>query len=249
MRIAVMEDRLKGETVADRLHHAKQLGVEGVAFDFAAVQDRVEITARALAENDLQAAVVHAGGSHLLHPEMPEREAALVRLQTAMTTALDLGTAGVVFYAHLPDTPRLPDLFPYKTSIELEAELLVSQLRTTLADFALALDARLYLAPQTRQQSHLIQRLAMADTILTHLEHHPHLGLAADMACMLREEDDIPAAMQHVAGHLGAVYLNAHGDVKAVVDALKTGAFDGWLVLDSDDLDGAVDRLRTAIGA
>lgn len=250
MRLAAHESIIPGSRLATRAANARTLGLHGIAFRFDDVVDRVEETAAALVAYDLGAAELHVGGTYLLHPDPRPREFAVLRLQQAITTAIDLGATGVTFHATHPDVPRLPDLYPYKTSEELEGQLLLSQLRSALLDFANALDARLLLEPEPEDRTHLITQLSRAETILRLTDYHSHLGIAIDNVCLATQEDEPLAALAAVIRHVHVVTLMPETslDDAGLVTALAAADFEGWLILDGgepDDLPRRVASLQT----
>jgi sugar phosphate isomerase/epimerase len=263
MKIAVQEKLLPGESVAERLESARSMGFDGVEFDADDLGDNLLAAAEALQQTGLQAAAVNLGGTHLLHPDFAERDRAVVRIRRAMGDALDLGAGGVVFLPLLPTTPRLPDLHPYKSDIELEAELLVKLLRATLLDLAYAMGAQLYLMPVNRDETHLIQRLEHAARIISHNDNHPHLKIAANLYHQFREEDDMNAALRAYSGRIAYAQMTddnrrAPGrgsiDFPAAVAALRDGGYDGWLTVACEDavpedLRKSLDLLRRAAEA
>ncbi|MFW5696193.1 MAG: sugar phosphate isomerase/epimerase family protein [Phototrophicaceae bacterium] len=253
MLLAIQEKCLPGHETGARLRFAASAGLDGVEFDAAGLDTRIGDVIHVLKDHDLRASGVFLGGTHLLHPQMLDRTGAIRALQLAMTCALDLDGTGVTFFATLPETPRLPNLMPYKDSLELEIELLITQLRTTLADFAYATGAMLHLGAQTHAETHLLHRLDMIATILHHIHDHPHVKMAADTAVMACEEADMLQTLANYAGRLGVIYLRGTGgalpaegngvDYAAVLDTLRAAGYDGWLVLAGH---GFEDEIRSA---
>jgi sugar phosphate isomerase/epimerase len=249
MHIAVQFDLLPGENLDAKLAGAAALGLDGVEFPALELTENVPAIAAALERRGLRAAAINAGGSHLLHPEFAERERAIIYLRQAMADALDLGARGIVLTPHLPTTPPLPDLHPYKSALELEAELLVTQLRATLVDLAYAMGAELYLLPQDREHTHLLQRLGHAALILRKNNNHPHLKIAAGLHYVVREEDDFAAALAQHADRIGYAQTPTAGDnsLCAGICALRDTGYDGWLTLCRDNRNGGEDELPAAV--
>lgn len=240
MKFAIQETMLPGETTLARLENARSMGFEGVEFGADDLSERIPEIGAALEQTGLKAAAIHAGQTRLLHPDYGERDRAIVRLRHAMTNALDLGAPGVAFIAHYSTSPVLPDLHPYKSAVELEAELLVALLRTTLTDLAYALGADLYLCAVSRQQAHLINQLYHAATIIHHIDNHPHIKIGADLCAMSGEEDDMMSAIDQYGGKVAYVHvadhnrrLPGHGgiDFRTALDGLKRAGYGGWLTL------------------
>lgn len=241
MRLALQERLLPAhESIPQRIETAQALGFAGIEFDAHGLDERIEQIGAALHATGIQAAGVNIGGTHLLHPDFDQRDAAIASIRQAMADALDLGASGAVFRTHRADTPPLPDLRPYQHVEAMTADFLISQLRSTLADLAYAMGAELYLQPTHRYETPLLHRLEQAASILHQNDDHPHIKLAAHTYHMALEESDPVAALQAYAGRCGVVHLaDHHGgfpgtgllDFPAIIAALREARFEGWLVL------------------
>jgi sugar phosphate isomerase/epimerase len=260
MKLAIQENLLPGDSALRRLENARALGLDGVEYDAGGLGPvRLPEIAAALQAVNMQASAVYVGGVHLIHPDYEKREAAIVQLRQAMTDALDLGARGTVFMPHRADTPRLPDLRPLKTPVELEVDLLVKQLKTTLSDLAYALGAELYLAPRNRYETHLVRRMEQAAVILSRNKNHPHIKIAADLFHAALEESDLSAALTQHAAQTGYVRLadhnnrlpgDGHTNFAAALGALKQAGYDGWLTIAAAPPDHDtwnMDELRASI--
>ncbi|MCU0479742.1 MAG: sugar phosphate isomerase/epimerase [Anaerolineae bacterium] len=191
IRLAVQEHLLPGDNLLSRLRQAQRMHIEGIEVSFTGLSERMTTLMSALEETRLTVSAVDVGGVHLLHPDYDMREQAIITLREAMTLAVDLGASGVIFMPQTNQTPRLPDLHPYKSTVELEAELLVTMLRTTLCDFANAFGIELYLMVGNRYITHLLQKLAHGGRILDDNKNHPMLKIGANTFNMGMEESDI----------------------------------------------------------
>jgi len=191
IRLAVQEHLLPGDNLLSQLRQAQRMHIEGIEVSFAGLPERMTTLMSALEETRLAVSAVNVGGVHLLHPNYDMREQAIITLREAMTLAVDLGASGVIFMPQTSETPRLPDLHPYKSTVELEVELLVTMLRTTLCDFANAFGIELYLMIGNRYITHLIQKLAHGERVLDDNKNHPMLKIGANTFNMGMEESDI----------------------------------------------------------
>lgn len=254
MRLAIQEHLLPGDTLLARLRQAQRMHIEGVEVPFDGLAERMTTLMEALEEARLVISAVDVGAVHLLHPDYDMREQAIITLREAMMLAVDLGASGVIFMPQGHDTPRLPDLHPYKSTIELEAELLVTMLRTTLCDFANAFGIEMYLMPGNRYQTHLVQKLAHATRILTDNKDHPMLKICANTFTMGMEENDIIESLREALpkiGYMQIAYrrhpnqyvspdLEANADSLAlaidaetlsIMTALHQHPYNGWVTL------------------
>jgi len=267
MQLAIQETLLGKDAPLAQCERAQAMGLAGVEFLAAGIDDRISEIAAALDTTGVKAAGLNVGGTHLLHPDFLKRDAAIASIRTAMGDSLDLESGLVIFGPQRADTPRLPDLRPYKHQAEMEADFLAAQCRATLADLAYAMGATLALAPAHRYDTPLLHRLEQTATVLEKNDHHPHLRVAAHTFCMALEEDDLYTALERYGGHLAVVHLADHNgrlpgqgwvDFGRVVGILQAVGFDGWLTLAGhapavndpahrtfrDDLRAAVDLVR-----
>ncbi|MEP7292260.1 MAG: sugar phosphate isomerase/epimerase family protein [Chloroflexota bacterium] len=236
MPIAIQEDMLTGSTILEKFRHAQALGVAGIEFWGTGLTAKVPEIALAMAETGIRAAAVnHGWQGNLLDPDPAERERALAHLRQSIVNAVDIGAAGVIFVPHF-GAPVLPDLSPWMSSAELEAEMLHMHLRT-LSDYAEALGVDLYVEPINRYETHLLNRLEQAARVTRRL-NHPRVKIVADLFHMALEETDTAAAIHAHADCIGHVHLADHNrrlpgegmiDFAAAAAALKAIGYTGWL--------------------
>lgn len=238
MRISIQEDMLPGQTPRETFEHARALGVDGVEVWGRGLAGRAEAIVDAMRETGVGVSVVnHGRQGRLLAPDPDERDIALTELRESITTAVDLGALGVVFVPHFGPTV-LPDLSPWKSPLDLQAELLYMHLRT-LSDFAYALGVKLFLAPVNQQETTFITRLEHAAAITRKL-NHPDVKIAADLFHMGLEEDDVLTALHSQSDQVGYVHVAGQdrglpgadsAQLADVVRALGSVGYDGWLSL------------------
>jgi sugar phosphate isomerase/epimerase len=242
MKLAIQEDMLPGASVSEKLRSAQQLGFKGVEFwvDAEFPRHLPEIAA-ALAQTNMQCAAVNVGLTRLIHPEYVVRDQAIAAMRQAMTYAVDLGAQGVIFKPFYSPSPVLPDLRPYKSSLELEAELLVTQLRATLTDLAYALGTELFLEPVNHQETHLVRRVDHAVTVRRKLDDHPHIKIAANLYHMQMEGENLVESLRQHITDIGYIHiadtqrvLPGEGQINfgEIVSVLKGCAYSGWLTLE-----------------
>jgi sugar phosphate isomerase/epimerase len=250
MPVAVQAHLLTANTIEEQLQTAARLGV-GVELAGAVVLNTgVQRIAAAAQAAGVKIAALNAGCTHLIHPDYATREASVHNLRMLMGAAVDLGAQGVIFMAHYASGHVLPDLHPYKSAVELEAELLIAQLKTTLLDLADAVGTHLLLEHACSAESALLRRLGHAAMIRHKLNDHPNLGLVANLYHMTAERDLIAAALAENPPHYVHVSDAAHALPTAVDDglqALTDSGYAGWITLEADqsgDLPRALDALR-----
>lgn len=239
MRLAIQEDMLPGATLLDRFHLARDLGFEGVELWGRDLTPRAPEIAAALARTGLVvSAVNHGRQGDLLAPDRAEREAALAELRQSIVNAVDLGAAGVIVVPHF-GAPSLPDLTPYKSTAQLEFELLHNHLRT-LSDYVYALGTSLYLEPVNPYETQFLTTLADAVRVRRRIKDHPHVLIAADLFHMALAEADLYGALREHAADIGYVHLADSNrrlpgqgltDFAAASAALRQGGYAGWAAL------------------
>jgi sugar phosphate isomerase/epimerase len=242
MPLAIQEDMLPGINLVEKFQQAAALGFQGIeVWVDEDLTERVPEIAAASEITGVRVSAVNIGHTRLIHPEYAIRDEALVAMRKAMTAAVDLGAQGVVFKPFYAPGPVLPDLHPYKSSLELEAELLVTQLRATLCDLAYALGTQLLIQPANHEETHLIRKVEHAVVIQQKLDHHPHLKIAANLYHMAVEGEDIGMVFSHHGDNIGYVYLsdtdhtlpgNGTTDFNRVTRGLRESGYTGWLTLE-----------------
>lgn len=258
MKLAIQEHLLAGHTTLERFQHAKTLGLDGVEVKVDAEFDaRIGDVADAVAQTGLSVAALNVGHNTLIHPHPDQREAALRLIRQSLSWSVDLDTAGVVFMGHYAPHPVLPDLAPYKSAVELEAELLIRQLSATLCDFALAIGANLLLEHASPADTHLLSRAAYANVVREKLHQHPHLFITANIYHMQAAGDSPAETLPTLRDAVRYVHLsdNMHSlnldsaETAAIVSALNTMGYAGWVTLEAasakkDQLSKAVVTLQ-----
>lgn len=235
MQIAIQEDMLPGRTLVEKLEKAKELGFAGIEFWGRHLERRIYEIGDALETTDMTAAAInHGRQSRFLDPNPHEREQALDELRASIRCAADIQAKGVIFVPHFFGA-LLPDLSPYKSAMQLEAELLDRFLRE-LSDFAYALGVELYVEPVNRYETHFLNRLEQAAHV-TRKINHSSVKIVADVFHMALEEQDMTTAFQAHASDIGHVHLadNNRGlpgqgmlDFAAIGAALKQIGYTGW---------------------
>ena len=250
MPVAIQAHLLTGDTIEEQLQNAARLGVGVELAGDLVLNTGVQRIAEAAQMAGVRIAALNAGCTHLIHPDYAAREASVHNLRMLMGAAVDLDAQGVVFMAHYAPGHVLPDLHPYKSAVELEAELLIAQLKTTLLDLADAVGTHLLLEHACSAETALLRRLGHAAVIRHKLNDHSNLGLVANLYHMAAERDLIAAALAENPPHYVHVSDAAHALPAAVEDglqALKDAGYAGWITLEAaqpGDLPRALDVLR-----
>jgi sugar phosphate isomerase/epimerase len=243
MRIAIQEDMLSGRSVVEKLENARLTGFEGVEFWAERLTERVPEIATAIEQTGIQAAAVNLGRRDgYLSPELRERERAISEMRQAMTNAVDIGAGHVVFVPHFGG-PRMPDLTPYRSPIELESEMMVWLLRT-VSDLAYAIGVELDMLPINHYETYFMNRLEQAALFRRKVKDHPHIKIAAGLFHMALEESNILEALRTHGKHIGYIHLADSNyrlpgqgmvDFAAASAVLREIEYDGWLTFACGD--------------
>jgi sugar phosphate isomerase/epimerase len=242
MRIAIQEDMLPGRTAAERFQRAADLGADGIEVWGRGLAGRMDELMSASASANLPVASVNQGRTPgILDADPYVRDQGLDALRSSITCAGDLGAAGVIFVPHF-GAPSLPDLRPWLSPPELEAELLNQHLRT-LEDFADAFGVSLYVEPVNRYETHFLNRLEQAAAI-ARKRNHARVKIVADVFHMALEERDMAEAIRAHADVIGHVHLADHNrrlpgqgftPFAPLAAALRDVGYDGWAAYECGD--------------
>jgi sugar phosphate isomerase/epimerase len=235
VNIAIQEDMLPGRSILEKFERAKALGVQGIEFWGRDLAPKVESIMEAVERTGLRAASVnHGRQGRFLDTDPIERERALEELRNSITCAADIGAEGVIFVPHFFG-PLMPDLTPYMSPVELEAEMLHAHLRT-LSDYADAMGVNLYVEPVNRYETHFLNRLEQAARVARRI-NHPRVKIVADLFHMALEEADLVAVIRENADVIGHVHLadsnrrlpgQGFTNFAQMADALKAINYAGW---------------------
>jgi sugar phosphate isomerase/epimerase len=217
--------------------------VDGIEFWGKGLAGKVRDIVAAMQSVDgmVAASVNHGRQSRFLDPDPAERERALAELRDSICCARDIGAKGVIFVPHFGD-PTLPDLTPWLSASEVEAEMLHTHLRT-LSDFAQALGVELYVEPINRYETHFLNRLNQAARVARRI-NHPRVKIVADLFHMALEEANIADAIRAHADVIGHVHLADHNrrlpgqgwiDFAAAAAALREIGYTGWAAFECGD--------------
>ncbi|MDZ4770984.1 MAG: TIM barrel protein [Chloroflexota bacterium] len=236
MRIALQDSLLGGGDPVALCERAAALGVDGLAIASVGLEGRLDALVNAARRTGVRIAGIHYGREGaLLDADMPTRERALARLRAAIAAAVDLEAAGVVIVPHY-GAYALPDLFPWKSSGELYAEMLHMHLRT-LSDFCYALGTSLFIQTAPTHETAFISRLEQANAVVRRIKH-PNVRIALDLDVLVDEMPDPAAIDRQVSRHGDQIGYVARAIASCdplhdhfFSSALRQGGYDGWLVL------------------
>lgn len=239
MPLAIQDHLLPGRTFQQRFEAAQQLGFAGVEVQGHTLNEHLLDIAQAVDATGLPIAAVNISQqAGYLSPHLAERETAIGRMRQAMANAVDLRAEHVVFVPHI-GTSQMPDLTPYRSAEEIDAEMMIWLLRT-VSDLAYALGVILHMQPKNHYETDLMNTVAQAAKFCEALKDYPYVRIAPCLFDMALEESDLIGALNTQAERIGYVHLcdSNHRlpgqgllDFAAIADALRTNDYNGWLTI------------------
>ncbi|MCL6625751.1 sugar phosphate isomerase/epimerase family protein [Alicyclobacillus shizuokensis] len=254
MKFAVQENLVPGSTFQEKVDNLQSLGYDGVELRGDGLAGRVGEIRRALEDSGVSATCVCGGYKFgLLFPDKGERAQARDQIRTLLSLAAEVRAQGLILVP-IFGPPRLPDLSPWRTSEQLEEELLVEQLGE-LAEYAGTQGTQLILEPLNRYETHFVRRIEQAVQLCQRVAS-PHMTVLADVFHMNIEEASIPDALRGAKSWLGYVHLAdsnrllpgmGHIDFAAVFAALSEIAYGGWMSLECGVPEGGGEALGQSL--
>jgi sugar phosphate isomerase/epimerase len=228
--LAIQENLVAGETVADRLASALGAGFDGLELRDAARPGLDAVRGRA-------PTACPALGGWLGDFDAAARRRARDGLRRQLDGIVALGGHGVVAPAAWGMfTRRLPPFDEPPRTPEQDREVLVEAL-AEVGGYAEQAGGVLLLEPLNRYEDHMVNTVAQAAALIV-AAGSPAVRILADTYHMNIEEDDPCAALRPVAGLLGAVHMSdsnrhqpgtGHVPFPAIVATLRELGFDGVL--------------------
>jgi sugar phosphate isomerase/epimerase len=230
---------IPGKTLLDRLRKLTDYGFEGVELLGSGLRENHREAEEALDKVDVPVAAICAGyRSVVLEADPDLRDQAISDCKTLLSIAGDLGAVGLIFVP-IHGRPRIGDLRPLHTVVELEMMLLLKILQD-LGEHAEKAKALILLEPLNRYETHLLKRLEQAVEVCQQVGN-PNLHIMADFFHMSIEEADIPSSIRAAGSHISHVHLadsnrllpgHGHTDFRAGFAALAEVGFDKYMSLE-----------------
>lgn len=265
MKLAVQERLLPGRSLAQRLDLAEQLGFEGIELSgFEDLLSRDAEIEQALANRRIKFCTICGQRPFdFLSPEPSRRAESMSICKELLALAGKFGAVGQINPISFRP-PKLPDLQPYKSSLELEYELFC-QLAQELAETAEKNNTLLLLEPLNRYETYFMNRQEQAVELIQRI-NRPGVALISDFFHMHIEETNTAETLRRVGPYVRHVHLADNtrkepgtGDIdfRAGFAALKQAGFADYMALecslsDPHDPAGCLERsvqyLRSCMG-
>jgi sugar phosphate isomerase/epimerase len=205
MRLVCQEGLLPGADRREKFHNARDYGFDGIEIGGRGLKASLNEYKDLSHEFGLPVTSICLGWEGcLLDADPKEREKAV----TGMVELLQLGDQLSGAHLIVPPIfgpPRIADLRPLKTAVELEYELLVALLKR-IAGEVVGLKSKLLLEPLNRYEMHLMNRVEEGVRVAQEVGS-PNISVMADLFHMNIEEADLHQTLRQNAGQFDHVHL------------------------------------------
>lgn len=257
MKVAVQLGLLPGDGAAEKARWAADHGVEGIELGAWGGVDKMRREIDAIAGLVPIASVCGncdadgAGSFDFLDPDPVKRRRSIDGSKAILTLCGEVGAAGQIV-PPIFGGPRVPDLSPVMTPLELEEKLMLAAC-AELGPHAAAAGTLFLLEPLNRYEQHYLRKQSDGVRVIE-ASGAPGLALLADLFHMHIEETDSPAALRAAGRHVAHVHLADNtrhepgtGDIDlvAALRALREIGFSGYMAYECS-ITGADPAARAA---
>lgn len=239
MKLACQEVLAPGRNLREKFENLRKYGFEAVELSGERLWERKKEVIEAAKETGIELGSVCGGfPCRFVAVEKREREKAISSLKKILETMGEMEIPGIMIVP-IFGPPEMPDLSPYKGPMELEREVLLSEL-PELAQFAQNLGTFIWLEPLNRYETHFINRLEQAVEICQ-MVNNPNLRIMADFFHMHIEEVDIAESLKKAKDWIGHIHLadsnrflpgQGHLDFKSPFKVLREVNYKGYMALE-----------------
>jgi len=240
MKLACQEGLVPGANLGEKLANLQKAGYEGMEVGGGGLANRVKEIKDAAASSPVKVVSVCAGyGGCPLDAGRTEREKAGEDVKRILDATAEIGAVGMIFVP-IFGGPRIGDLSPWKTAVELEKDLLVKLLEGW-SEHAAKAGTLVILEPLNGYETHLIKKLADAVDICERVNNPKGLKMMADFFHMELEEQNVAASIRaggkwichvHLADHPRILPGYGNSDFKKGFAALKEIGFSNYMALE-----------------
>ncbi len=207
MKLAVQEGLVPGNSLADKVALAEDIGFEGMEFWGRDIGERVAEIKAAFKGRRIKPSTICAGYSGTLVTSDPElrrqaKEGILQRLQVAA----ELGMVGIIVVPVFNNLKNIPDLTPYKTAQRLGEELLAAQLDELVPQVEKLGGPCILLEPLNRYEANFLSLQEKGAEFVRRV-NSPGLALICDFFHMNIEETNTAETLRKVGDVCRHVHL------------------------------------------
>ncbi len=239
MKLACQEGMVPGASLEEKLDRLAEYGYHGIEFWGSGLWERTKEILQATAHHPIKPSTLCAGYSGcLLDPERSERQKAVEDIKKLLSVSAEIGAIGLIIVP-IFGRPRLPDLSPYKSAIELEKDLLALLLED-IGKHAERVGTYVLVEPLNRYETHLLRRLQDGVEVCQRVGN-PYVKIMADFFHMSIEESNIAEAIRQAGPYIAHIHLAdsnrllpgyGHTDWKSGFSALKEIGFQNYMALE-----------------
>ena len=239
MKLACQEVLAPGRNLREKFGKLKKYGFEAVELSGKRIGERKKEIIEASRETGIELGSVCGGfPCKFVAAQRKEREEAISSLKKLLETMGEMEITGIMMVP-IFGPPEIPDLSPYKEAMELEREVLLSEL-PHLAQFAQDLGTSIWLEPLNRYETHFITRLDEAVEICQKVDN-TNLRIMADFFHMNIEEVNIAESLKKAKDWLGHIHLadsnrflpgQGHTDFRPLFKLLSEINYKGYMALE-----------------
>jgi len=243
MKIACQEGMVRGKDLKEKLGKLEEFGYEGIELAGRRLledEDWAKEVIKATKKSAVRPSTICAGYRGCpLGADREERDMAIGDIKRLLEIGGEIGLEGGLIFVPIFGPPRVPDLSPYKTALELEEELLL-EVMSELAGHAERSGCVLLLEPLNRYETHLVKTLSYAASLVRRV-NSPGLRMMADFFHMNIEEADIAGSIREAGDLIRHVHLAdsnrvlpgyGHTDFVPGFRALKELGYDKYMALE-----------------
>jgi sugar phosphate isomerase/epimerase len=205
MRLVSQEGLLPGADRREKFHNARDYGFDGIEIGGRGLKGSLTEYKELAHEFGLPVTSICLGWDGcLLDADPKERDKAVAGMIELLQLGDQLGGAHLIV-PPIFGPPRIADLRPLKSAVELETELLIALLRKIAAEVA-GVKSKLLLEPLNRYEMHLMNRVEEGVHIAREVGS-PNVSVMADLFHMNIEEADLQQTLRQNAGRFHHVHL------------------------------------------
>lgn len=254
MKIGCQDVLLPGNSIKERFELAKEIGFEGIEVRGRILleeEGKIKEYKKASEEVGIEISSICAGyRNFLLEGEPENRRKAREDIKKLLEIGSELGAIGLIVVP-IFGRPQISDLSPYKNAVELEKELLLSQL-PEIVEFAEKVKCCILLEPLNRYETHFLNRLSQAVEYCEKI-NSPYLKIMADFFHMNIEEANISESIEKAVKWISHIHLAdsnrilpgmGHIDFESGFKSLKKINFENYMVLECGVPEPKIENLK-----
>jgi sugar phosphate isomerase/epimerase len=239
LKLACQIGMVPGKSTKQKIDNLAEWGYEGVELWGGGLADTIGEIKRAVKDSPVKVSTICAGYRGVpLDTDKSQRDLAMGDAKEILSMAADLGAVGMIFVP-IFGGPRMPDLSPLHSPVELE-NLLVLKLVEDLGAHAQKAGTMLLLEPLQRGETHFWNRLEQAVAVAEKVAN-PAVKIMADFFHMNVEEPRIDESIRKAGPWIEHVHLadshraqpgTGHTDFRSGFAALKEIGFEKYMALE-----------------